>query len=54
MIDALAGYLFLAPISPESRAAAIAFLDALPEPDVGIRIEQGAAVLLSSPEFLSH
>ena len=42
------------PISSETRGAAIGFLDVLPEPDATTRIRQAAAVLLSSPEFLTH
>ncbi len=54
VIDGLAGGLFLAPLSSDTRGAAIGFLDVLPEPDPADRVEQAAAVLLSSPEFLSH
>ena len=54
IVDALTAALFLAPPSNETRGAAIGFLDVLPEPDQGQRVEQTAAVLLSSPEFLTH
>jgi uncharacterized protein (DUF1800 family) len=52
--DALIGSLFLGPASPETRGATIGFLDVLPEPNPAARVEQAAAVLLSSPEFLKH
>ena len=54
VIDGLANFLFVAPLSSETRGAAIAFLDVLPEPNATIRVRQAAAVLLSSPEFLTH
>jgi uncharacterized protein (DUF1800 family) len=54
VVDALAAALFLGPVSSETRGAAIGFLDVLPEPDPADRVEQTAAVLLSSPEFLTH
>lgn len=52
--DALAEAFFVEPLSPEMRAVAIEFLDVLPEPNPPTRVEQAAAVLLSSPEFLTH
>ncbi len=52
--DALAGMLFVAPVSSATRDATIGFLDVLPEPVATKRVQQAAAVLLSSPEFLSH
>jgi uncharacterized protein (DUF1800 family) len=54
VVDALANMLFVAPISDATRGAAIGFLDVLSEPDQTIRVRQTAAVLLSSPEFLTH
>jgi uncharacterized protein (DUF1800 family) len=54
IIDGLGASLFLAPMSPDTRSAAIGFLDVLPEPNVTTRIRQAAALLLSSPEFLTH
>ncbi len=54
VIDGLAAGLFVKPISAETRGAAIGFLDVLPEPNQTTRIQQAAAVLLSSPEFLTH
>ena len=54
VIDALGTMLFVASLSPETRGAAIGFLDVLPEPVAINRIRQAAAVLLSSPEFLTH
>lgn len=54
IVDALLAALFLGPPSPDTRGAAIGFLDVLPEPDPADRVEQTAAVLLSSPEFLTH
>jgi uncharacterized protein (DUF1800 family) len=54
IVDALAAQLFLGPLSPDTRGAAIGFLDVLPEPVASQRIEQAAAVLLSTPEFLTH
>jgi hypothetical protein len=52
--DGLIGALFQGPVSPETRAATIGFLDVLPAVDPGTRVEQAAAVLLASPEFLRH
>ncbi len=52
--DALIGALFLGPVSDETRGASIGFLEVLPAPDQATRVEQAAAVLLSSPEFLKH
>jgi hypothetical protein len=46
--------LFVAPVSVDTRLTTVAFLDILPEPDPAARVEQAAAVLLSSPEFLLH
>jgi hypothetical protein len=54
IVDGLAASLFLGPLSSDTRGAAIGFLDVLPEPDPATRVEQAAAVLLSSPEFLTH
>jgi uncharacterized protein (DUF1800 family) len=54
VVDALAGFLFTAAPSAETREVAIAFLDGLAEPDPTARVAQAAAVLLSSPEFLLH
>jgi uncharacterized protein (DUF1800 family) len=54
IVDGLAASLFLGPLSSDTRGAAIGFLDVLPEPDPATRVEQAAAVLLSSPEFLGH
>jgi hypothetical protein len=54
VIDGLASMLFVAPVSDATRGAAIGLLDVLPEPDATTRVEQAAAVLLSSPEFLTH
>jgi uncharacterized protein (DUF1800 family) len=52
--DALVDMLFVAPVSVDTRLTTVAFLDILPEPDPAARVEQAAAVLLSSPEFLLH
>ena len=52
--DGLLGMLFLGPVSPETRSATIEFLEVLPEPVPAKRVEQAAAVLLASPEFLQH
>lgn len=52
--DALAGMLFVAPVSDATRGTTIGFLDVLPEPNATTRVQQAAAVLLSSPEFLTH
>jgi uncharacterized protein (DUF1800 family) len=52
--DALIDMLFVAPVSADTRLTTIAFLDILSEPDPAARVEQAAAVLLSSPEFLLH
>jgi uncharacterized protein (DUF1800 family) len=52
--DALAEAFFVEPLSPEMRAVAIEFLEVLPEPNPPTRVEQAAALLLSSPEFLTH
>jgi len=54
IVDGLSGSLFLAPITSATRGAAIGFLDVLSEPVQATRIQQAAAVLLSSPEFLTH
>ena len=54
VIDGLASALFMAPISSETRGAAIGFLDVLAEPVPAKRVQQAATVLLSSPEFLTH
>jgi hypothetical protein len=54
VIDALSSMLFVAPVSEATRGAAIGFLDVLPEPNATTRVQQAAAVLLSSPEFLTH
>src|SRR5262245_6767034 len=54
VVDGLAAGLFLAPITSATRGAAIGFLDVLIEPVQLTRIRQAAAVLLSSPEFLTH
>ena len=54
IIDGLTSGLFLAPLSSPTREMGLGFLDILPEPVVATRIEQAAAVLLSSPEFLTH
>ena len=54
VIDGLASALFVAPISSETRGAAIGFLDVLAEPVPAKRVQQAATVLLSSPEFLTH
>jgi len=54
IVDGLAGGLFLAPLSGDTRATAIGFLEVLPEPDPARRVEQAAALLLASPEFLMH
>jgi uncharacterized protein (DUF1800 family) len=54
VIDALGSMLFMAPVSDATRGAAIGFLDVLPEPSATTRVQQAAAVLLSSPEFLTH
>jgi len=52
--DGLLGMLFLGPVSPDTRATTIEFLEVLPEPVPAKRVEQAAAVLLASPEFLQH
>jgi Protein of unknown function (DUF1800) len=54
IIDGLAAAFFVEPISSDTRGAAIGFLDVLPEPNATIRVRQAAALLLSSPEFLTH
>src|SRR5262249_5256608 len=54
VIDALGTMLFVASLSPETRGAAIGFLDVLPEPVAINRIRQAAAVLRSDREFLTH
>jgi hypothetical protein len=54
VVDALASMLFVAPVSEATRGAAVGFLDVLPEPNATVRVRQAAAVLLSSPEFLTH
>jgi uncharacterized protein (DUF1800 family) len=54
VIDALGAMLFVAPLPTPTRDTAIEFLDVLSEPNATIRIQQAAAVLLSSPEFLTH
>jgi uncharacterized protein (DUF1800 family) len=52
--DALIGSLYLGPVASATRDATIGFLDVLPEPNPAVRVEQAAAVLLASPEFLRH
>jgi hypothetical protein len=52
IVDALVETLFVAGVSDATRAAAIAFVDALPLADDDTRVEQAAAMLLASPEFL--
>ena len=52
IVDALIDTLFVADVSDATRAAAIAFVDGLPVADDTTRIEQAAALLLASPEFL--
>jgi hypothetical protein len=52
--DALGSMLFVAPLSFQTHDATVGFLDVLPEPNQTKRIQQAAAVLLSSPEFLTH
>jgi uncharacterized protein (DUF1800 family) len=54
IVDALAGAFFVAPPASATRTTAIAFLEALPEPNPPARVAQAAALLLSSPEFLTH
>jgi len=54
IVDALAARYCVAGVSDETRAAAIAFVDAVGEADLAARPAAAAAVLLSSPEFLVH
>ena len=54
IVDALAPRYCAAGVSDETRAAAIAFVDAVGEADLAARRAAAAAVLLSSPEFLVH
>jgi hypothetical protein len=54
VVGALIDFLFVVPASLDTQDVAVAFLDLLPEPDPTARVEQAAAVLLSSPEFLLH
>jgi uncharacterized protein (DUF1800 family) len=53
IIDALAASLFTGGIGNDTRDTAVAFLDSLAVTDQQ-RVQQGAAFLLSSPEFLLH
>jgi len=53
IIDALAASLFTGGIGNDTRDTAVAFLDSLAVADQQ-RVQQGAAFLLSSPEFLLH
>jgi hypothetical protein len=52
--DLIAVFFPLGGVSSQTRTAAIDYLDAIPAPTDPERVEQGAAFLLSSPEFLSH
>ena len=52
--DALGSKLFVAPLSSQTRDATVGFLDVLPEPNPTTRVQQAAAVLLSSPGFLTQ
>ncbi len=55
IIDDLAAVLFpVAGVSTSVRTTGIAFLDSIPGASNPERVEQGAAFLLSSPEFLNH
>ena len=54
IVDALAARYCSAGVSDETRTAAIAFVDAVGEADLGARRAAAAAILLSSPEFLVH
>jgi hypothetical protein len=52
--DALLARLFVAPVSGATHDTVVAFVDLLGQADHDVRLEQAAAVLLSSPEFLQH
>ena len=54
IVDGLATRYFLAGISGATRAAAVAFVDAVGEADLAARPTAAASVLLSSPEFQVH
>jgi hypothetical protein len=55
IVDDLIAVLFpVAGTSTASRAAAIAYLDSIPGAGDPEKVEQGAAFLLSMPEFLNH
>jgi len=55
IIDDLIAVLFpVAGVSDGTRAAAIAYLDSIPGAADDEKVEQGAAFLTSSPEFLEH
>lgn len=54
IVDALADRYLVGGVSAETRAAAIAFVDAVGEADLAARPAAAAAVLLASPEFLVH
>lgn len=54
IVDALAARYFVAGVSEATRAAAVAFVDAVGEADLAARPAAAAAVLLASPEFLVH
>lgn len=54
IVDALAARYCPTGVSDETRATAIAFVDAVGEADLAARPAAAATVLLSSPEFLVH
>ncbi len=54
IVDGLATQYFLAGVSDATRAAAVAFVDAVGEADLAARPAAAASVLLSSPEFQVH
>lgn len=55
IVDGVAAVLFpVAGVSTATRNAAIAYLDAIPVAPAAEKVEQAAAFLLSSPEFLTH
>lgn len=54
IVDTRAARYRITGVSAETRAAAIAFVDAVGEADLAARPAAAAAVLLSSPEFLVH
>lgn len=55
IVDGVIAVLFpVAGVSPATRSAAISYLDAIPGAPAAEKVEQAAAFLLSSPEFLTH